>query len=113
MTAAAGAFVYGWASRISSFRARAFAPVWEGPNWEVLMRAVRARVAAEARSLGFATLVVNGDSDAPFFRAVPTLSMLDIGPRESGSGIEFWHKSTGSSRLRELQSDNFFDPRDI
>ncbi len=112
ITAAAGAFVYRWASRISSFRARAFAPVWEGPNWEVLMRAVRARVAAEARSLGFATLVVNGDSEAPYFRAVPS-SMSDIGPRESSSGIEFWHKSAGSSRPRELQSDNFFDPRDM
>lgn len=54
-----------WCRSRDAFRARAFAAVGTGPAWQPLMAAVRARVAEEARALGFTMLLTNSDIADP------------------------------------------------
>ena len=104
---------WSWARSRKAFRARAFAPCYSGPKWEPLMRAVYSHVAREARSQGFAVLVLNEDVDSPLVRCLHAKGQAPRSP------TAFWQKALGapvwsqSSSLPELHSDAFFDPRDM
>jgi GNAT superfamily N-acetyltransferase len=114
-------FVYNWATTRTHARARAFAPVGQGPNWQPLMRAVRAKVAASARERGYAVLFVNEDARSPF---LPTLVGEKGAARRGGEGgghapTTFWQKrlqqpgSELAENLPLLGGDGCFDPRDF
>jgi ribosomal protein S18 acetylase RimI-like enzyme len=90
-----------------AFRARAFAPVTSGPGWEPLMRAVHARLASDARARGFGVLIINEDVTSPL------VACLGAPAR---SPTSFWQKVLQPATvepLSALQSDMFFDPRDM
>lgn len=64
----------------SAFRARAFAPVMSGPEWQPLMRAVYRRLCAEARERGYAVLVIReGASRSPLALAL-VLTLASTSP---------------------------------
>ena len=108
-----------------AFKARAIAPVMRGERdaCEPLMRAVYARVCAEASAAGFAMMVINEDTRAPFVRVVRGGGSRYVPEerRESKhTGTAFWQKmlrpsddSTMASTPSPLAVDSFFDPRDI
>jgi GNAT superfamily N-acetyltransferase len=121
-----------WLRARTSFRARLFGATYEGPAWEPLMRAAVARAHDQARSEGFAMLVVNTDQLDPINSALRPpqssarrgLARLSRGggAASAGSGAhkqpntEFWHKSLSAdmpSPLPTLAPDAFFDPRDF
>ena len=127
----AGSLVARFVATRTAFRARAFAPVYSGPSWQPLMRAVHAKLCAEARERGFSVVVINEDVRSTF---VACLDGLDVKGSSSGSSppddargggrttmrspTSFWQKlpeasaeATVSAPL--LQPDAFFDPRDI
>lgn len=115
-------FAWNFIRTRTAFRARAFAPIAAGTNWQPLMRAVHAHVLGEARRCGFGVIVINEDLSSPL---VATLANgVAEGKAESGkatrSPTSFWQKalrstpgSSGTGLLAALQSDAFFDPRDI
>jgi GNAT superfamily N-acetyltransferase len=108
--------MYLWASSRTAFRARLFAPVVEGPEWEPLMRAVYSAAYAEARCRGFAAVVINSDEDSPVIRALfgqrvkAKDALVEVPPA-------FMQKRLGRAANGEqpgpLAPDSFFDPRDI
>jgi ribosomal protein S18 acetylase RimI-like enzyme len=108
--------LYLWASSRTAFRARVFAPVAEGPEWEPLMRAVYSAAHAEARSRGFAAIVINADEDSAVVRALvgPTRkakeAIIDAPPAfmQKRLGV-----GAGGEQPGPLAPDSFFDPRDI
>lgn len=120
--AAAVGFMWNFLRTRTAFRARAFAPIATGPNWQPLMRAVHAHVLGEARKRGFGVMVINEDVSSPL---TSTLVRMDAkGEAKKGgaprSPTSFWQKalqstpgSNGSGVMPSLQSDAFFDPRDI
>ena len=78
------------------------------------MRAVHARVADEARALGFSLLVINEDVSSPL---VACLGARGATPR---SPTAFWQRVvppppawSEESALPALHPDAFFDPRDM
>ena len=103
------------------FRARAFAPVVEGPNWQPLMQCVHARVLAEARDLGFGVIVINEDVGSPFAAAMRPVARDGQPTQKSAkprAATSFLQKALPAAAgagapLAALMSDAFFDPRDI
>lgn len=108
--------MYLWASSRTAFRARLCAPVVEGPRWEPLMRAVYSAAYAEARSRGFAAIVINSDEDSPIVRALfgQTTKAKDAVVEAPPA---FMQKRLGigasCAQPGPLTPDSFFDPRDI
>lgn len=126
-----------WVRSRTAFRARAFAPVFEGPNWVPLMRCLLARLRNEARMAGFSFIIINGDVNDPFFECIKTppkqpwrwpwarYQAVAREEKRKPPPVEFWHKrldpagTEGTEHdgslagLSTLGPDGFFDPRDM
>ena len=100
----------------TAFRARVFAPVVDGPNWQPLLQCVHAHALSEARRHGFGTVVVNEDVGSAVATALTSSGKGEpkTAPRAPTS---FWQKALtavdGQKPLAALATDAFFDPRDI
>ena len=97
--------VIGFVRGRTAVRARAIAPVYSGPNWEPLMRAVHAAVVKEARDRGFAVIVMNIDADDPLAAA------LGVGGRAPTIFLQRSLSGKGEAELPPLAPGSFFDPR--
>ena len=108
---AAGVLLFKWVRSRAAFRARIFAPVYEGNAWQPLMRALHAHLRAEARARGFALVVVNEDAASPLVEC--------LGKKSGRAPTAFLQKwlpqgyNKHQGECASLSPDCFFDPRDI